>query len=146
MKHCVTKIIRSFILIIVLMSSANAITDTWLANGSVVHDVATGLVWQRQDDGVRRNFSNAILYCQGLELADNSQWRLPNVKELMSIVDYRTEIPAIDESAFRETQPTSYWSTSIYALGSDRAWVVNFYDGFIGFAGDTESYYVRCVR
>ena len=147
MKDFITKIIKLHILMIATTSLVSATTDTWYANGNVVTDVATGLVWQRQDDGVMRTYLEAINYCQDISLDSSTSWRLPNVKELMSIVDYRTEQPAIDEAAFIGTILNSgYWSTSRYALGIDRAWFVQFFDGFVGFTLETDSLYVRSVR
>lgn len=66
-----------------------------------ITDNATGLMWQQADDGVSRDWENALSYAENLSLAGNSDWRLPNPKELNSIVDYSrspdiTNSPAID--------------------------------------------------
>lgn len=66
-----------------------------------ISDLATGLMWQKTDDGVARNWQDSLTYCESLELAGHSDWRLPNAKELQSIVDYTrspqtTASPAID--------------------------------------------------
>lgn len=53
-----------------------------------ISDLATGLMWQKSDDGVARNWEQAHLYSENLELASHNDWRLPNAKELQSIVDY----------------------------------------------------------
>jgi hypothetical protein len=55
-------------------------------NGTLTDNV-TGLAWQQEDDDVQRNWEDAITYCEGLSLAGYSDWRLPNIKELKSIVD-----------------------------------------------------------
>ncbi|MDD2799077.1 MAG: DUF1566 domain-containing protein [Bacteroidales bacterium] len=70
-------------------------------NDGTISDFATGLMWQKADDGQTRNWENALSYAEGLELAGHSDWRLPNAKELQSIVDYNrspsyTQSPAID--------------------------------------------------
>jgi hypothetical protein len=76
--------------------------NNFMDNGDgTVTDSATGLMWQKADDGILRNWENALLYCENLSLADHSDWRLPNAKELQSIVDYNrspdfTNSPAID--------------------------------------------------
>lgn len=67
-----------------------------------ISDLATGLMWQKADDGVARNWENALAYAENLELADYTDWYLPNAKELHSIVDYLrcpdiTQSPAINE-------------------------------------------------
>lgn len=66
-----------------------------------ISDLATGLMWQQADDGIARDWGTALEYAENLELAGYSDWRLPDAKELQSIVDYTrspqtTESPAID--------------------------------------------------
>ena len=53
-----------------------------------ISDIATGLMWQQADDGQTRNWQDALIYAENLSLAGYSDWRLPNAKELQSIVDY----------------------------------------------------------
>ncbi|MCY1722381.1 DUF1566 domain-containing protein [Prolixibacteraceae bacterium Z1-6] len=53
-----------------------------------VSDLATGLMWQKADDGNSYNWEEALDYAWNLELAGYSDWRLPDAKELQSIVDY----------------------------------------------------------
>lgn len=65
-------------------------------------DTATGLMWQMADDGQTRDWEESLDYAENLELAGYSDWRLPNAKELQSIVDYSksvqtTSSPAIDD-------------------------------------------------
>lgn len=66
-----------------------------------ITDNATGLMWQQADDGIARDWEDALSYAENLSLADCNDWRLPNAKELQSIVDYSrcpdiTNSPAID--------------------------------------------------
>ncbi|MDV7139767.1 DUF1566 domain-containing protein [Maribacter sp. TH_r10] len=76
--------------------------NSFVDNGDgTVSDHATGLMWQKADDGVARDWEEALAYAENLELATHSDWRLPNAKELQSIVDYTrspqtTNSPAID--------------------------------------------------
>ncbi|HSV29859.1 MAG TPA: DUF1566 domain-containing protein [Candidatus Omnitrophota bacterium] len=53
-----------------------------------VTDRATGLTWMQADSGKGMNWQQALAFCEGLDLAGHSDWRLPNAKELHSIVDY----------------------------------------------------------
>lgn len=69
-------------------------------NGTI-SDLATGLMWQKADDGKGRDWQEALSYAENLNLAAYSDWRLPNAKELQSIVDYTrspqtTQSPAIN--------------------------------------------------
>lgn len=56
-------------------------------NGTVT-DRATGLMWTKADSGKTMNWEKALEYAESLKLAGYDDWRLPNVKELQSIVDY----------------------------------------------------------
>ncbi|HOJ04597.1 MAG TPA: DUF1566 domain-containing protein [Bacteroidota bacterium] len=56
-------------------------------DGSIT-DNATGLMWQQSDDGVARDWEHALEYAEQATLAGYTDWRLPDIKELQSIVDY----------------------------------------------------------
>ncbi|MCP3936178.1 MAG: DUF1566 domain-containing protein [Actinomycetia bacterium] len=76
----------------------NAFSDG--GDGTIV-DAATGLTWQQHDNGEGVDWETALSYCSTLDLGGSTDWRLPNVKELQSIVDYSrspdtTDSPAID--------------------------------------------------
>ena len=74
-------------------------TNSFTDNGDgTITDQATGLTWQQTDDGTARNWEEALAYAEGLELAGHSDWRLPNAKELQSIIDY-TRSPLTTGSA-----------------------------------------------
>jgi hypothetical protein len=69
-------------------------------NGTVT-DAATGLMWQKSDGGRGMDWQKALKYADSLKLGGYTDWRLPNAKELQSIVDYTrspqtTNSPAID--------------------------------------------------
>jgi hypothetical protein len=73
--------------------------NAFVDNGDgTITDQATGLMWQQSDDGVARNWQEALTYAEGLTLAGHDDWRLPNAKELQSIVDY-TRSPRTSNSA-----------------------------------------------
>jgi len=57
------------------------------ADGTIT-DRATGLMWQQADDGVARDWETALAYAENETLAGYSDWRLPDIKELQSILDY----------------------------------------------------------
>lgn len=63
-----------------------------------VSDTSTGLMWQQADDGNERDWEYALSYAENLYLGGPSDWRLPNAKELQSIVDY-TRCPQTTNSA-----------------------------------------------
>jgi hypothetical protein len=81
-------------------------------NGTIT-DKATNLMWQRVDDGATFNWKEALIYAKNNQLAGYTDWRLPNTKELQSIVDYdKKTIPAIDENFFSCTNNDGWFWTS----------------------------------
>jgi len=115
---------------------------------NTITDSRTGLVWQKLNDSTTaRTWESAITYCEGLTLSGQSDWRLPNVKELKTIVDNTKYSPAINTTYFPNTQQNNYWSSTTEA-GYDNylARYVDFYDGTVFFYSKTGSAYVRCVR
>ena len=116
-----------------------------------VTDVVTGLSWQKEDDGILRTWDNAMAYCDQSSLAGYDDWRLPNSKELQSIVNYGTNSPAIDQERFPNTKQWQYWSSSHCAFSPSwptepLKWVVNFQEGEVIYEEINNSSYVRCVR
>jgi len=64
-------------------------TNNFTDNGDgTVTDAATGLIWQQDDSVTGRTWEQALSYAENLVLAGRDDWRLPNAKELQSIVDY----------------------------------------------------------
>jgi hypothetical protein len=73
--------------------------NTFVDNGDgTITDQASGLMWQKDDSGEGMLWEDALEYCENLELAGYSDWRLPNAKEMQSIVDY-SRCPDTTDSA-----------------------------------------------
>lgn len=106
-------------------------------------------VWTGSADGlttpVYMDWSTAITSCEALNYAGHDDWRLPNIKELMSIVDYGTYSPAAN-AVFVNCQSDVYWSGTTCAYNSDVAWFVGFYGGYVFNDVEGNSFYVRPVR
>lgn len=64
-----------------------------------ITDRATGLTWTKADSGRGLDWEGALAWCEGLGLAGHSDWRLPNAKELHSIVDYSRSPDATGSAA-----------------------------------------------
>lgn len=78
-------------------NAAYGVND-YVDNGdSSITDNATGLMWQ-QDDSTSINWDDAVAQCESTNTAGYNDWRLPNVKELQSIVDYEVS-PDTDNRA-----------------------------------------------
>lgn len=63
-----------------------------------ITDNSTGLMWVQDDNGEGIDWVAALSYAENSEFAGHSDWRLPNVKELQSIVDYGYSPSATDET------------------------------------------------
>jgi hypothetical protein len=96
-----------------------------------VTDNCTGLMWQKDtgNDGNGLDWCAALTYCENLELAGHDDWRLPNVRELQSIVDYGRFDPAI--SPVFGALSSFYWSSTSLEGASGIAWIVRFSIGFV---------------
>jgi len=109
--------------------------NDFINNGDgTVTDQATGLTWMRVDSGAlktgrkhdgRLNWPEALQWAEGLEYAGHDDWRLPNAKELQSIVDYSRSPdtthsaainPIFEATAIKneggETDYGQYWSST----------------------------------
>jgi len=100
-------------------------------------------MWQQSDDNTTYMWSGASSFCGGLDLAGYTDWRLPHKNELEGLIS-GTVAPTIDTSFFPGTESNYYW-TSDNDSNSDY-YAVDFSDGSTSIRGNTNSYYVRCVR
>lgn len=128
---------------------------------SLIDDTHTGLTWMRCSigqawqtdsqtcDGTPATLSwqSALQEAQVSAFAGYSDWRLPNKKELTSIVEYGCSGPAIDGNFFPNTGNVKYWtSTPQAASSSPSVWTVFFYDGSFSTSGLEELSAARLVR
>jgi WD40 repeat protein len=119
--------------------------ERYTISGGTVLDTLTKLTWQRSLDAATRSWSEAGAYCASLTL-DGAGWRLPNMKELQTLIDERTTSPAIDRAAFPDTPSEAFWTSSPLVGGPVEAWFVNFYSGVSYTNVPENAYRVRCVR
>ncbi|HXN33330.1 MAG TPA: DUF1566 domain-containing protein [Polyangiaceae bacterium] len=116
------------------------------ADGTVT-DKVTQLVWQKLTPSMNYDRAAALAYCAGLSLGGHSDWRLPSVVELVSIVDTGTYNPSINAAIFPGTPAVGfYWSSTPYAGDSTNAWGVYFNNGYSDYNDASTPYSVRCVR
>lgn len=82
----------------------------------------------------------------GSGLCNASDWRLPTLRELLTLILDDGSNPSIDPSYFPNTQASFFWTSSSYAAAPKNAWNVDFYGGNnIGNIKSVQSY-VRLVR
>jgi len=126
-------------------------------NGTVT-DNLTKLIWLRNANAFGQiAWDVALSTANGLAapneaagLTDGSKagdWRLPNNRELQSLVDYGRYNPALPAGhPFTNVQSSYYWSSSTYAGYTTLAWYVHFNGGHVGLDDKSYSSYVWCVR
>ena len=116
-----------------------------------VKDKTNGLEWQDTDTSnlSLTRWIDAISYCENLTLGGYSDWRLPNYNELLSIVNYQKNTPAIN-SAFQNVKSKPYiTSTTDATTYNDGIWYVHFDNGSTNPFGRTQQssdINIRCVR
>lgn len=141
---------------------------------ALVSDQTTGLTWKRCAEGqtwnnarcsgaANNSFSQEAALIRARDAshpAGSPPWRLPNVKELASLIESACAGPAtLDTTAFPSASGDNFISSTPYAASSapgvyDKAWSVNFADGSVGFdsrkgrnvGGRVAGYAVRLVR
>src|SRR5213593_3490672 len=141
-------------------------------NGTVT-DLNTGLVWEKvSDDGTVHDkdnlyswanaFTGRVATLNATSFAGHTDWRLPNVRELQSIVNYQSSNPMVS-SAFKTncapgcpatgcscTASGNYWSSTSSVSSPSRAWFVSFrygnVDAFSSSGSKSVAAFVRAVR
>lgn len=139
-----------------------------LNDGTVV-DKSTGLMWKVCTEGLTWNngtcsgtadtFNWQLALNRPTSLntsggfAGHTDWRLPNIKELSSLVERQCS-PTINSSAFGNIPNSSsslsvslYWSSTPSVLTDTEAWVINFKtSGTVFQTGRTDDIFLRLVR
>lgn len=129
--------------------------DTFNQNNVTITDNHTGLQWQR-GSYASTSWDDANNYCRNLSLAGLGvgQWRLPSMKELLTLVDEAVETEfvtnvglvyyAIDRRAFPTTPSGKFWAWP--KLTNGEAWSISFGTGEARTDLATTGNYVRCVH
>ena len=118
-------------------------TDT-----NCVLDNMTGLIWARNANmGGVMTWSNAIVYCENLTYGGTNDWRLPNRRELLSLIDDEHYSPALPSGhPFAGVQSVFYLSSTTYAANTGYAWGVPLGNGYVSSASKSYTYSVWPVR
>lgn len=117
-------------------------------NNGTVADSLTGLIWAQQTSSASLDWSTALDYAESLDAGGNSNWRLPNLQELRSLISYgSTTNTSRLSSSFGFTIPSGdYWTSSAGYSGATGAWIVKMDTGHTTVESITESNSVWAVR
>ncbi|HXQ24313.1 MAG TPA: DUF1566 domain-containing protein [Candidatus Acidoferrales bacterium] len=150
---------------------SKGIARQYVDNGDgTITDLKTGLMWEKlsrdgsiHDYGKSYDWYNAIktkitALNSGKGFAGHTDWRLPNVNELHSLIDYGRQQPAVDPMFNKGctvgctakkcgcTQSGYYWSSTSDAVKQNGAWLVGFAEGYVGAVYKDRVMFVRAVR
>lgn len=104
---------------------------TVLANTNEILDNLSGLTWSRNAGLSHNTWGFSVQQVYVLIMGTNEDWRLPNIRELESLLDYSMNIPALPAGhPFNNLQP-NYWSSTPDVSDTNRAWVLGLADGTI---------------
>ncbi|MCP4460472.1 MAG: DUF1566 domain-containing protein [Cytophagales bacterium] len=118
---------KTFFVTYVRGNSTYGVNDFQNNNDGTITDSATGLMWMQDDNGQGYDWEDALSYAEGFEFAGHTDWRLPDVKELQSLLDYSrspetTSSAAIDPifdctaitNEGGDTDYSYYWSSTTH--------------------------------
>lgn len=119
---------------------------------NTVTDNVTGLIWASDGNGAgcysggTRTWKEAIAWAEGLDFAGSTEWRLPNRRELESLVNAEIFNPCINTTYFPNTPSTYYWSSTTSVDTTTYAWRVVFNVGIVDYDDKGNAFYARAVR
>ena len=123
------------------------ITTRFLDNGDgTVFDQLTDLTWEKAINSTAVTWEDAILYCEGLNLGGNSDWRLPNIKEIRSLSDETKVQPSVNNTSFTGVTITKYWSSTSLPNQTTKAWYLDNNFGITTYDVKTATHSVWAVR
>ena len=128
------------------------------ADGTVT-DTMLNLIWQNNYSDNKGYADNrmipdldqtkALEYCEDINLTGFTDWRLPTMRELASLVDYSVARPdpTIDPIFITTTRENGmYWTGTTYAPNTTKSWFVRFGANGVNRRPKPDTYSVRCVR
>ena len=123
-------------------SRFNAVTP------QVLIDNLTGLMWAKELVTTPLAWNQAIDYANQSTYGDFTDWRLPNVRELRSLLHYGQATTSwLSSRGFLNLISGRYWTSTTLYLDTGYAWYVELDQGLSGTSRKTSSsYYVLLVR
>lgn len=115
---------------------------------NVLIDNLTGLMWARAADGTARTWAAAIDYANQSTYAGFTDWRLPNVREMRSLIHYgRDTVSWLAGVGFTGLNSSRrYWTSTTSYYNTATSWYVGLSQGVSYVATKTAAYYVLLVR
>jgi len=114
-----------------------------------VTDNLTSLMWTKDSQQIKgtMKWTDALIACNNLDFAGHTDWRLPNAKELLSLIDYKKHDPALPMGhPFVNVQIIFCWSSTTYDSITNHAWGIYMYNGYAYNYNKITNAYVWPVR
>lgn len=128
----------------------SVLADPYTVNGDgTVTDNLTQLVWQQLPNSTALTWEQALVYAEELNFAGQTDWRLPNIKELQSLSDYSIANPSVNSVFFSAIGVHNYWSSTTLKPNSTNpasAWYWSTQFGITTYDLKSNLNYVLCVR
>jgi len=118
----------------------------FLKSENIVIDNKKNLMWQ--DNIEATNEEDIILgntYCEELVLNGYIDWKLPNIKQLQSLIDQDGKEHLLNKT-FQFFNEGDYYSNTPHVEDSSKHWYVNFKTGEVLFKDKENLASIRCVR
>ena len=129
------------------VTTPTVIQNRLTKNGDgTVTDNLTGLIWEQIPNPNSNTWEQALIYAENLSLAGKTDWRLPNIKELQSLSDYKLGSPSIDQLIFTGILTNKYWSSTSLPNLTSKAWYLSTQFGITTYDDKTNTNYFICVR
>ena len=111
-----------------------------------IYDAQTSLIWQQTAPTGTSGWDAAMADCDALVLGGKTDWRLPTLAELESLVDYGKAGPALNSTLFGSAVVTDWSAERMPAPWNSYAWQIDFSSGAFGNFDAANSNHHRCVR
>ncbi len=113
----------------------------------IFKDKQTSLIWQDapQNTKLSITYYQAQDYCANLTIGKYSNFRIPSMNELQTIIDYKNYDPAITKG-FDYVSNEAYWTTTPFADDEKIVWLIHFKKGERTVKDKHYDRYIRCVQ
>ena len=112
---------------------------------STIIDSITGLIWQKYPASDSLTWEQALLYANNLSIGTLTEWRLPNIKELQSLVNIQKGNPAIDTGFLKLPTNKKCWTATTLSNHTTQAWYLQTRFGITSYDEKTGRNLVLCV-
>ncbi|MES1186563.1 MAG: DUF1566 domain-containing protein [Myxococcales bacterium] len=119
---------------------------SYSATASTLKDSVTGLVWQLTPEATTKTQGEAVVYCEALELAGQSDWRLPTRLEYVSVLDEGMGSGYGMPAAVSIDTVGAQWTASATGTAADQFFIVDDQLGSWTVGDETTPLGARCVR